>query len=635
MQFVPFNDIYLCHDVDIDVSYNHQYYWFADKTEQKNFFMGKVFKTLTNGSYQRRNVGVIEFPEFIENIMQAKYLFWSNADGSRTYYAFVTKIDYVNPSVSRIYYEIDVFQTYYFDMEWKQSYIERRHCNRWTTDETGLIELPAVNVEDEDIDYGTDYRIVSREIISQYPDLSFLVIATKRDLTSNTNAVGSTRINSIPTVFSYYILPIYYHEGKQYGIYINDTAISSPVTLLTALSTDEDFVNSCVSITLIPYLPVDSLQVEVDHSNLDVKISCSDLETKVNSAKNLTLCQVSSNYYMKPYEVTETPQGETKYRDFPSYEETKLYMYPYSFCELTDDRGHAIPVKLEYINGARITIGIFGTISYISKYAYLVKDYLGEGYFMEHGVQDNTLNEIPVIDDYTASYIQSNKNSIQAAKNNAQASLDVALANNSSTKVTGLANAERTYKLNVAGSGLKAIGDLISNPLGFASVAGNFANQYASALATKEASTANTTTNYLNTSRSARTSYQNEIRTLNAKIADIQAIPPTVANMGGEYLFNVAYLCDGVYLLRKTVTEEVAERLTNYFKQFGYKVNRVEQPNFNYRQNFDYIKMAEPNLSGDIPMDDLAKLRDIFMDGITLWHGDYIGDYSKANGEVE
>ena len=40
------------------------------------------------------------------------------------------------------------------------------------------------------------------------------------------------------------------------------------------------------------------------------------------------------------------------------------------------------------------------------------------------------------------------------------------------------------------------------------------------------------------------------------------------------------------------------------------------------------------NVYGNIPMDDLMQIRDIFMKGITLWHGDWIGDYSRSNEEV-
>ena len=44
--------------------------------------------------------------------------------------------------------------------------------------------------------------------------------------------------------------------------------------------------------------------------------------------------------------------------------------------------------------------------------------------------------------------------------------------------------------------------------------------------------------------------------------------------------------------------------------------------------------MTEPNIYGNIPMDDLMQIRDIFIKGITLWHGNYIGDYSRSNNEI-
>ena len=92
--------------------------------------------------------------------------------------------------------------------------------------------------------------------------------------------------------------------------------------------------------------------------------------------------------------------------------------------------------------------------------------------------------------------------------------------------------------------------------------------------------------------------------------------------------------CNALYLRRKTIYPEYADKLTSFFKQYGYKVNKLEVPAFHTRTNWNYIKMAEPNVYGNIPMDDLMKIRDIFIKGITLWHGDYIGNYSLTNAEI-
>ena len=92
--------------------------------------------------------------------------------------------------------------------------------------------------------------------------------------------------------------------------------------------------------------------------------------------------------------------------------------------------------------------------------------------------------------------------------------------------------------------------------------------------------------------------------------------------------------CNALYLRRKTIYTEYANKLSDYFKQYGYKVNRLEVPKFHTRASWNYIKMTEPNVYGNIPNDDLMQIRDIFIKGITLWHGPYIGNYSRNNDEI-
>ena len=53
--FQPLGKIQLIRDVDIDVSYTHQYY-FANTERQELFFAAKVGLSLENGTYQRKNI---------------------------------------------------------------------------------------------------------------------------------------------------------------------------------------------------------------------------------------------------------------------------------------------------------------------------------------------------------------------------------------------------------------------------------------------------------------------------------------------------------------------------------------------------------------------------------------------------
>jgi hypothetical protein len=89
------------------------------------------------------------------------------------------------------------------------------------------------------------------------------------------------------------------------------------------------------------------------------------------------------------------------------------------------------------------------------------------------------------------------------------------------------------------------------------------------------------------------------------------------------------------YVMIKTVRDEYAEQLTNYFKMFGYKVNKLEIPNTKSRSYWNYIKTVDANIVGNIPANDLSAIKGIFDRGLTIWHTDNIGDYSLNNMEVE
>ena len=65
---------------------------------------------------------------------------------------------------------------------------------------------------------------------------------------------------------------------------------------------------------------------------------------------------------------------------------------------------------------------------------------------------------------------------------------------------------------------------------------------------------------------------------------------------------------------------------------FGYLTNKVKLPNLNNRPNWNYIKCASANIIGNIPQQDLQDIKNLFDNGITLWHKpETFLDYSQNN----
>ena len=62
------------------------------------------------------------------------------------------------------------------------------------------------------------------------------------------------------------------------------------------------------------------------------------------------------------------------------------------------------------------------------------------------------------------------------------------------------------------------------------------------------------------------------------------------------------------------------------------QTNELKIPNLNNRPKWNYVKTAGINLLGDIPQEDLQMIKDIYDNGVTLWHDTaHFLDYSQNN----
>lgn len=85
------------------------------------------------------------------------------------------------------------------------------------------------------------------------------------------------------------------------------------------------------------------------------------------------------------------------------------------------------------------------------------------------------------------------------------------------------------------------------------------------------------------------------------------------------------------YAVYKCIHYQFAKRIDDYFDMYGYATNEIKIPNITGRPFWNYVQTADVNLIGSIPFNDISKIKDIYNRGITFWHGDYIGDYSRYN----
>ena len=83
---------------------------------------------------------------------------------------------------------------------------------------------------------------------------------------------------------------------------------------------------------------------------------------------------------------------------------------------------------------------------------------------------------------------------------------------------------------------------------------------------------------------------------------------------------------------RYTIKAQYAERIDKYFDMYGYLTNKIKVPNINNRPNWNYVKTVGINIMATIPQLDLAEIKQMFDNGLTLWHTTtHFLDYSQNN----
>lgn len=561
MNFQPETVVRLLSNVPLSLNETNQL-WFDSVTAQTSYFSGKVARTFNEFTYQRKERNYIAVPINAELLYNCNYLMFQNSNyANKWFYAYITDIQYVNPNTAWVFYQIDPFQTWLEQIQFKQSFVEREHTTRYSNG------VPVINTIEEGLNYGTEYQIVSDTTYKNYGDTVFILVTAKdylHKLPSGLNRPFPRNIGNVPQSFFNYIFPFSLTGYRAWNY--KGSALLSWAEFYAKINSESSYNGKVVSLTLLDYVP---LNVQVDNANAN--ITNMDNVHLYNARDDLGL--VGSILYVEDGAFSEsTIDCGNKYTNFPNYAESKLLMYPYSYTKVTDMRGNEFDIKNEYIDGQNLKFSVRGSIAPQVKTAYEVVNYKKKTNLLG-GIINNNVSSMAIIDDYTAAYLQGNQNTlISGAAVNAVSAIAGTVGNLAAGNLVG-----------VVGSGVGGI---------------------------------------------------NEIIQLNAKMKDIDNRPSNLRNQGNNYNFDFANRYTGVRVIKYTVTDEYQKTLTDYFKMFGYKINRVKLPNLHTRQSWNYVKTVDCTIVGNMPQDDLNSIKQMFNKGITLWHNTDVGNYGLPNNEI-
>lgn len=632
MNFTPQTEVHLLTGVPFNLTYNNVRD-FDTPEEQVNYFVGLTKYTFDKLTYQRVTANSIKLDINYNDLLDVNYMMFKNESiKNKWFFAFITDYEFISENTTRITYQLDVFQTYLFDYQFQTTYVEREHTKRF--DENGY---PIINTLDEGLAYGSDYVTTNIKHYEQLEGIIWAIIVSKVNLQNVPSKIyGGSSISNIPTPLYFYGVPVSADGSNSGNFSINGTTVSTIQDLWNLFTTNPDFVGSIVSMYYTSYVPF------VVSKQSDSAISISQYAGSLVNFAGLTVLKFSNLKW-----GTFMPTiFEDMYEQFPKYEESKLLMYPYSLIEITNFKGETFTLKMENMTNPNaynkeLNLVILASLGISPKTAIIPRFYLNNTNFIDdsnteindlsYGIIDNDVSDIPIIDDYTASYIQANKNSINTTNKYA---MDNALRgvsqNNSVNRINNkLYDKEQQYM--ETGAIFDMIGGALNLRLGDTVTSGyNLVKNYD--LSEGQRTKMNLNNQIAN--ENLMINAEQSIGLTQAKLQDINNIPPTISNMGNNSLFSYGNNYRGVYIACKTIKTEYVEQLTNYFKMFGYKVNKLEIPNTKSRRYYNYIKTVDANIIGDIPNTHLNTLKGIFDRGLTIWHTNNIGNYALDNEEV-
>ena len=103
--------------------------WFPNREAQTNYFLSKTVKTFTNFNYIKKNNTIVVEGE-VDLLYNCNYIMYQNANfTNKWFYAFIDRIEWASNNSVRLYVSTDCIQTWFFDITYFQSYVDRCHSD--------------------------------------------------------------------------------------------------------------------------------------------------------------------------------------------------------------------------------------------------------------------------------------------------------------------------------------------------------------------------------------------------------------------------------------------------------------------------------------------------------------------------
>lgn len=610
MIVTPQSDIYLLSDIHIDRTHTID---FENETKQTEFFISKQLYFLTNCNFIRKENSIpVEIP--YDELMNVNYLMYRN-DGDKWYYCFITRKEYVSNDITKLFIETDVLQTYMFDYELMECYVERMHHDRAFINPGDPIQQTQRTYHHvkENLELGEKMELASEQLIkSVKPTVNMfeqptLVVSREELFDGGGNHFCNFRLNGRGTPYYVYFAfkntsssgvignakfkintkydgiqqryenPVIVRltsalDSGQYSLQgdmgnlapINDQKIVAVIPIqrpmFTPILRTESIDGEQIYYYDLTHEPIVALQSNFTDENIKI--------INIHETKPEILGKISYNipqFNVPSFRKTSHIQNN----------ESKLFTEEFTKYQLLSDYSNIqelYPTKYSDMYEHNI---LYDVIPSINNKEFLRVDEYNEPNSVFIDSQDKS---IPLATDYYQNYIQNNKASRVAGMAIPIASTAIGIG---ATFIPGG---------QIAGASMIASG--------VASVGGNIAGQL-------------------------------------AKESDLKNRPDTIRKTEGDILL-------ALKMNNFTYRFQILKPLSDYLKQaydflrvYGYKTKRFVKPNLKTRYFYNYIKTVGATITGNLDKEIIEELVQIYDKGLTFWHYRDEGNFVFKNYQYE
>ena len=423
MYIEPNTTIKILKNVPLDKTYKHTLF-FESKTAQSNYFSSLTKYNLDNQTYQRVQKGIARVHYKAEDLYDCNYIMFQNTNfGSKWFYGFITSVEYINNVVSEIRFELDVMQTWYFDYNLKECFVEREHSK---TDKIGD------NIISEPVSCG-EY------VYSGYSEL--------------------TAMNDMCVILAIVDVDKEIVDGELYdGIY-------GGAEMWAYKSTDVQSINNKIS-----------SYISAPDSVVSIYMCPSILIPEIKDGGELLPYGAGgSSKYVSVDAITENDK-------FGSYKpkNKKLYTYPYNYFNLDNGSGSSLPLRYEFFDDLKPVIAIKGVITQPVKVVARPCSYKGIKGYNEVSGYTSLKTESITLESYPMCSWNTNAYASWVAQNS------VPLALNTISSVAGIASSMATTNivasLSAHPNAVEQMGDINVGTNLISNIAGTLSSVYSASI---------------------------------------------------------------------------------------------------------------------------------------------------------